>query len=44
MECDRTGVYETFYIPKDQTDKSCYMKIDYVNFERENQNHTAYKK
>lgn len=21
MECDRTGVYETYYIPKDQTDK-----------------------
>ena len=44
MECDRIGVYETFYIPKDQTGKSCYMKIDYVNFERENQNHTSYSK
>lgn len=44
MECDRTGVYETYYIPKDQTDKSCYMKIDYVNFERKNQNRTVYCK
>ena len=44
MECDRTGVYETYYIPKDQTDKSCYMKIDYVNFERKNQNCTKYCK
>lgn len=44
MECNRTGVYETYYIPKDQTDKSCYMKIDYVNFERKNQNRTVYCK
>ena len=44
MECDRTVVYETYYIPKDQTDKSCYMKINYVNFERKNQNHIAYCK
>ena len=44
MEYDRTGVYETYYISKDQIDKSCYMKIDFVDFNNSANNHTDFYK
>ena len=44
MEYNRTGLYNTYYIPKDQTDKSCYRKIEFVDFNNSANNHTDFYK